>query len=103
MSKVAILAKLPVQPGKRDEFIDAFSSMFPVAEAEPGTLVYALHADDADENLVWIYELYRDQAALDEHSGSDGMKAAIAAFGPLLAGRPELIRLTPVQGVGVGL
>jgi quinol monooxygenase YgiN len=103
MSKVAILAKLPVQPGKRDEFIDAFSAMFPVAEAEPGTLVYALHTDDSDENLVWIYELYRDQAALDEHSGSDGMKAAISAFGPLLAGRPELIRLAPVQGVGVDL
>ena len=101
MSKVALLAKLPVQPGKRDDFIAAFSSMFPVADAEPGTLAYVLHTDDNDENLFWVYELYRDQAALDEHGRSDGMKAAIEAFGPMLGGRPELIRITPVQGVGV--
>ncbi|MDZ7677825.1 MAG: putative quinol monooxygenase [Acidimicrobiales bacterium] len=101
MSKVALLAKLPVQPDKRAEFIDAFSTMFPVVEQEPGTLVYALHTDDADENLFWVYELYTDEDALTTHGASDGMKAAMAAFGPLLSGRPELIRLTPVQGVGI--
>jgi quinol monooxygenase YgiN len=103
MSKVAMLAKLPVQPGKHDEFIAAFSSMFPVVEQEPGTLAYALHTDEQDENLFWVYELYADEAALSEHGGSDGMKAAITAFGPLLAGRPELIRLTPIRGVGVDI
>jgi quinol monooxygenase YgiN len=101
MSSVAMLAKLPVQPGKRDEFITAFSSMFPVVDDEPGTLVYALHTDDADPDLVWVYELYSDEEALAVHGSSDGMKAAIAAFGPLLAGRPELIRLTPVQAAGI--
>ena len=101
MSKVALLAKLPVQPDKRDEFVAAFSSMFPVVEDEPDTLAYVLHTDDSDENLFWVYELYQDQAALDEHGRSDAMKAAIEAFGPLLAGRPELIRITPVRGVGV--
>lgn len=103
MSKIAMLAKLPVQPGKRDEFVAAFSSMFPVVDDEPGTLAYVLHADDQDEDLLWVYELYADEQALADHSGSDGMKAAIAAFGPLLGGRPELIRLTPVQGIGVDL
>jgi quinol monooxygenase YgiN len=101
MSKVSLIAKLPVQPGKRDEFVDAFSSMYPVVDDEAGTLFYALHTDDGDENLVWVYELYADQAAMAEHSGSDGMKAAISAFGPLLAGAPELIRLTPVGGKGL--
>lgn len=103
MSTIAVLAKLPVQPGKRDEFVAAFASMFPVAEDEPGTLVYVLHTDDKDENLVWVYEQYHDEAALNEHSGSDGMKAAIGAFGPLLAGRPEIIRLTPVQATGLDI
>ena len=103
MSKIAMMAKLAVQPGKRDEFVDAFSSMFPVVADEPGTLAYVLHTDDQDENVVWVYELYADDQALADHSGSDGMKAAISAFGPLLAGRPELIRLTPVQGIGVDL
>jgi quinol monooxygenase YgiN len=101
MSKVALIAKLPVQPGKRDEFIAAFAQMFPVVEGEPGTLVYALHTDNQDENLVWMYELYADEAAQTEHGASEGRKAAIAAFAPLLGGRPELIALTPVQAVGL--
>jgi quinol monooxygenase YgiN len=103
MSKIALLAKLPIQAGKRDEFVDAFSAMFPVVEEEQGTLAYVVHTDDKDENVVWVYELYADDEALALHSGSDGMKAAIAAFGPLLDGRPELIRLTPVQGKGLDL
>jgi (4S)-4-hydroxy-5-phosphonooxypentane-2,3-dione isomerase len=103
MSKVAMIAKLPVQAGKRDEFITAFSSMFPVVADEPGTLAYAIHTDDTDDDLVWIYELYADEAALATHGASEGMKSAIAAFGPLLGGRPELIRITPVQGVGVDI
>ncbi len=101
MSTVALIAKLPVQPGKRDEFITAFSSMFPVVEDEEGTLVYAVHADDSDPDLVWVYELYTDAAALDVHSKSDGMASAIAAFGGLLAGAPELHRLTPVRAKGL--
>jgi quinol monooxygenase YgiN len=103
MPKIAMLAKLPVQPGTRDEFVAAFSSMFPVVEGEPGTLAYVLHTDDQDADVVWVYELYADDESLAAHSGSEGMKAAISAFGPLLAGRPELIRLTPVQGIGVDL
>lgn len=101
MSKIAVIAKLPVQPGKRDEFIEAFRTMFPVVADEPGTEAYVVHADQGDEDLVWVYELYADAASLDAHSSSDGMKAAIAAFGGLLGGAPELIRLTPLEGKGL--
>lgn len=103
MSRVALIAKLPVQPGKRDEFIAAFSTMFPVVDGEEGTLVYALHTDDADPDLLWVYELYADAEALDTHGKSDGMASAIAAFGGLLAGAPELHRLSPVQAKGLDL
>ena len=100
---IAMIAKLPVQPGKRDEFIAAFSSMFPVVAEEEGTLAYILHTDDADENMVWVYEVYTDDAALKAHSKSDGMKNAIEAFGGLLGGAPELIRLTPVRAEGLDI
>ncbi|MGY6500158.1 MAG: putative quinol monooxygenase [Acidimicrobiales bacterium] len=101
MSKIAVIAKLPVKPGTRTEFVEAFSAMFPVVADEPGTEVYVLHTDLGDENLVWVYELYADDAALDAHSSSDGMKAAIGAFGGFLAGAPEISRLAPVGGKGL--
>ncbi|HSL57908.1 MAG TPA: putative quinol monooxygenase [Acidimicrobiales bacterium] len=103
MSKIAIIAKLPVQPGKADEFVAAFSTMFPVVADEPGTEVYALHRDAKDDHLFYVYEVYADRAALDAHGGSDGMKSAMAAFGPLLAEGVELIRMEPIQAEGIAL
>jgi quinol monooxygenase YgiN len=103
MSKVVILAKLPLRAGTRDEFIAAFSQMFPVVADEPGTLTYTLHIDDKDPDLVWVYEMYDSADALAAHSGSDGMKAGLGAFGGFIAGPAELIRLTPVAGKGLDL
>jgi len=103
MSKVVILAKLPLRPGTRDEFVEAFSQMFPVVAEEEGTITYTLHLDTKDEDLVWVYEMYASDEALAAHSGSDGMKAGLAAFGGFIAGPAELIRLTPVEGKGLDL
>lgn len=103
MAQTVILAKLPLRPGTRDEFIAAFSAMFPVVADEDGTLDYTLHTDAKDENLVWVYERYASDEALATHGGSDGMKAGLAAFGGFIAGPAELIRLTPVGGKGLDL
>ncbi|MBK5221989.1 MAG: antibiotic biosynthesis monooxygenase [Acidimicrobiia bacterium] len=100
MSRTVTLAKLPLKPGTRDEFIAAFGSMFPVVAGEDGTVIYALHTDDKDPDLVWIYELYADEAALATHMASDGFATAFAAFGGFVAEGAELIRMTPVQAEG---
>ena len=34
-------------------------------ETEPGTIVYTLLEDQADADVMWVYEEYADQAALD--------------------------------------
>jgi quinol monooxygenase YgiN len=70
---------------------------------EPGTEVYVMHTDDKDPNVVWFYEIYRDDEAFGVHGNSDMMKEFGKVFGALAAGRPELIRLTPVVGKGVSL
>lgn len=101
MSKVALLAKLTAAEGKRDELVEAFSSMFDAVAGEAKTEIYALHLDASDENVVWFYELYTDQEGFDAHGKSEAMKAAGASLGPLLGGRPELIFLTPARAKGV--
>lgn len=101
MSKVAVIAKIPTKPGQRDEFLAAFEQGIRNAEAEDGTLVYIAHADGADENLVWVYELYTDQAALDAHSGSEAFKALLPLIGPFIGGAPELVTARPVMGKGL--
>ncbi len=101
MSKVAVIAKIPAQPGKRDELVAALQAALDNAEGEADTLTYILHEDLADADVVWFYELYTDQDALVAHGTSDAFKAIGAALRPFAAGRPELTMLKPVGGKGL--
>ena len=70
MSKVAVWARIPVLPGKRDEFVAAMEVGLATAKAESGTIFYLLHIDPNDEESVYMYELYESADALGEHGGS---------------------------------
>lgn len=100
-NQVGILARLNVQAGKSAEAIDALQAMLDHVRTEDGTLIYILHKDATDENVLYFYELYTDQDALAAHSSSAAMKALGPAMGSLLAGRPEMTFLTPVGGKGL--
>ena len=89
-AKVALFAKFTTQPGKRDEVLDAFEAFLPTAEAEQGTEVYAFHRDEADEDALWIYELYTDHAALGAHASSPEFAALVGEIGGLFEGAPMM-------------
>ena len=99
--KVAVIAKLPAKPGQRDQLAEAFKAAIANAESEEGTLSYILLADFGDENALWVYETYTDEAALIAHSTSDAFKAIGGGLAPFMGGRPEIIRLTPLAGKGL--
>lgn len=103
MSKVSLIAKIPLQPGKRDDFVTAFTPMIEAVNDEAGTEIYVLNFQDDDENVVWVYELYTDADAMAAHSSSDAMAALMGELGDLVGGVPELIACTPVAGKGAGL
>ncbi len=100
MSQVAIIAKIPAQPGRRDELVAVLQQALANAENEEGTLTYILHEDANDSDLVWFYEVYADQAAFEAHGRSEGMKAIGLAAREFAAGRPELTTLKPIGGKG---
>jgi quinol monooxygenase YgiN len=101
MSNVAAVAKLTSVPGKRDELAEALRQAVANTHGEPGTLIYILHADTKEHDILWMYELYADQAALDAHMGSEGFKAIGPAIGGLLGAAPELHFVTPLFGKGL--
>lgn len=101
MSKTAVLAKLPIKEGEKETFLAAFASMCEQVDQEPGTEIYILNWDQKNPDVAYIYELYCDGDALAAHSGSDAMKALMAALGGVLAGAPELIMLEPAAGKGL--
>ena len=100
-SKVAVFARIPAQPGKRDELVKAMQAAIDNANKEEGTLVYILHTDDKEPDAVFFYEIYSDQDALTAHGTSDFMKEFGKSMRDLAGGRPELQILKPVGGKGL--
>jgi quinol monooxygenase YgiN len=103
MSKVAVLAKMVAQDGKRDEAVAKLQALVDHVASEGGTEVYVMHTSDADPNVIWFYELYTDGDALALHGGSDVMKQVGGGLRDVMAARPEITLLTPVAGKGLSL
>lgn len=101
MSKVSIIAKIPLKPGTKGELIAAFTPMLEQVNKEAGTEIYILCENQADENVVWVYELYRDSRAMEEHSSSDAMAKMLGAVGGLVEGDSEFHILSPIAGKGL--
>ena len=61
---VAVLARVPALPGKRDELVAALQAAIDNANTEADTLLYILHTNDADPDAVLFYELYTERGSL---------------------------------------
>lgn len=57
---------------------------------EPGCLAFEVCADKKDPTKVLLYEVYVDQAALDDHVASKHLAKHLAIVGPMLDGRSRL-------------
>jgi quinol monooxygenase YgiN len=87
---ISVIAKLPLQEGKADEFTEAFKEIAVGVATEPGNHLYSLNFSKKEPDVAIIMERYDDKEALGAHSESDHYKA----FGPkikdLLAGAPDV-------------
>jgi quinol monooxygenase YgiN len=100
MSKVSVWARFDVQPGKRDEVVAQLQEAFDAVAKEPGTLLYILHTDPKNDDVLYFYELYADQDALVAHGSGEWLKEFGVKMRPLLSARPDMQILAPVGGKG---
>ena len=56
------------------------TAMLAASRAEDGCVEYSYAEDVAEPGLVRVFEVWRDQAALDAHFASENMKAWRAAW-----------------------
>ena len=57
-------------PGHEDEVAAIFTELQAASRKEPGCLMYIVHRHHSDARRFFIYEQYRDQAALAAHRAS---------------------------------
>ena len=101
MSKVAIAVKIRVKAGQRDAMTAAVQPGLATAQGESGTLTFLFHHDLVDENVVWFYELYEDDASAKAHSSSAAFATWSQSLAPFVYGAPEMSFLKPVGGKGL--
>lgn len=63
------MARFVVKPGKRDEFLELLRWDARVAkDREPGTLRLDVWEVDDEPDIVYVYEVYKDPGAFEEHT-----------------------------------
>ena len=73
---------IKIKPGHRDHMIEALKKHGDVvATTEPGCLRFEIFPDHEDENKIWFFEAYEDQAALDTHLIGESHIKQWAEFG----------------------
>jgi quinol monooxygenase YgiN len=95
--RLVILVTGRVQPGKRDELFALHQALIaPHAGNDIAMDVAVWVADNADEDVFHLFEVYNDPAALERNASSDWIADYMAKAGPLMAGEPTVSFGTPL-------
>lgn len=95
MTLYGLIGQMMAQPGRRAELIAILAEG---TAGMPGCLAYVIAEDRADENAIWITELWDSE---ESHAASlelPSVQAAIEQGRPLIAGFGHRFETTPVAG-----
>lgn len=93
-----IIGKIMAHPGKRDPLI---AILLDGANNMPGCLSYIISKDSANEDALWITEVWERK---EDHEASlqlPAVQAAISKGRPLISGFGERFETIPVGGHGL--
>ncbi len=85
-----ITAKVRLQSGTSEEFLDAYRWMRPLVMKDPGAVQYSLHRSAEDPDEFIFYERYESEEAFAYHLSTDHFKALSGRIDPLMAAPPEI-------------
>lgn len=83
---------ITVKPEHRKEFLDAsiFEAQSVLSE-EPGVFQFQLMVDATNPNRFYFYEVFRDEAAIQEHWETDAFKTWWDTVKPMMEGDLETV------------
>ena len=93
-----MIGKMTATNGKREEVI---SLLLRAVKAMPGCLSYVVAQDAADENGIWITEVWNSKESHDASLSLPEVKKSIAAARPMIAAFSNQVTTTPIGGFGV--
>jgi quinol monooxygenase YgiN len=87
---VIITAKVRLQPGTSERFLEAVRLMQPQVMKDPGAIQYSLHRSADDPDAFVFYERYDSEEAFAYHLSTGHFRALTETIDPLMAAPPEI-------------
>jgi len=91
---LCIVAKLTIKEGSQKDFEELMRGLAKEVRAnEPGNIIYDLMLKAGSTTEYYVMEQYKDAESMTAHGASAHFRAASPKMGPMLDGRPEIIRM----------
>ena len=92
-----LIAKVTVVSGRRGELAEILADC---SGQMPGCLSYVIAEDLADENVLWVTELWDSEASHRACVTLPSVQKAITAARPIIAGFERIATTNPIKGIG---
>jgi quinol monooxygenase YgiN len=93
-----LISGLDTVPGQRDALA---AILLEGTRAMPGCLSYVIAADPADDNALWITEVWDSQASHQASLSLPAVPAALATGRAMIAGFGSRVETAPIGGYGI--
>ena len=93
-----LIGRMLATPGQRDALI---AILLESIDDMPGCLSYIVARDTANDDAIWITEVWDSEASHKASLSLPAVQAAIAKAKPLIAGFGDYIQTAPVGGHGL--
>jgi quinol monooxygenase YgiN len=91
-----LIAKMTMLPGKREEVIVLLAES---SANMPGCFSYVIAKDAADEDILWVTEVWESKASHDASLALRAVQAAIPKVKALVAKFERVAETEPVAGL----
>ena len=88
---IAIFTRLDAKPGRRAELLAVLEELAESTRAEPGNEEFIVHGARDSATLVFGYERFVDEAAIEAHRATDAVRIARERLDDLLTEPPEIL------------
>ncbi len=95
--RIGLLVRVPVLPGLRAAALDVLHRYVDDLDQEPGTEAFLVCVDPDDSDVVWLYEWFRNEEALESHRSSPLFARLTSELPGLIADGPGIMRLDPLR------
>ncbi|MFC4951126.1 putative quinol monooxygenase [Pseudonocardia sp. GCM10023141] len=99
--RIGRYVRMEAQPGQGAELAEALLKVAHALRDAPGCELYVINASADEDDVVWVTEVWADEAASDRALSGEMGEVGFATVVELLAGPPELVDLTPLGGTGL--